>query len=297
MGLRIVHIGESLLPQFGGTAAALRNTANMLAARGMEVTVLLPDRGDALSELRLDGGVRRVTCAPWGPRRLGFSYDLKRRIAEVGKPDLIHLGLWRLYCRQGWQYAVQNSIPTILSIHGMLEPAALYCAVILAFVGATSNGQVLARMGELKFDMRAAVVRDSLKMWIDRPFLGWGLGTFPEVYPHYRSFYTNLLVNAVHNDYVQVLVETGIAGLALTIWFIIELYGAGRLRSSDWQQDWRQTMRLAALLGCTGILAHSFVDFNMQVAANAAMFFFLAGLAGHVRGSETGGGLVGRWQS
>ena len=126
MGLRIVHIGESLLPQFGGTAAALRNTANMLAARGTEVTVLLPDSGDVLSELRLDGGVRRVTCTPWGPRRLGFSYDLKRRIAEVGKPDLIHLhGLWRLYCRQGWQYAVQNKIPTILSTHGMLAPAAL----------------------------------------------------------------------------------------------------------------------------------------------------------------------------
>ncbi len=36
---------------------------------------------------------------------------------------------------------------------------------------------------------------------------------------------------------------------------------------------------LAALLGCTGILFHSFVDFNLQIPANAALFYVLCGLA------------------
>jgi O-antigen ligase len=35
-----------------------------------------------------------------------------------------------------------------------------------------------------------------------RPLLGWGFGTFEVVYPSFRSFYTDLAVNAAHNDFV-----------------------------------------------------------------------------------------------
>jgi hypothetical protein len=28
-------------------------------------------------------------------------------------------------------------------------------------------------------------------MAMQRPILGWGLGTFPVVYPQFRTFYTN----------------------------------------------------------------------------------------------------------
>jgi O-antigen ligase len=71
---------------------------------------------------------------------------------------------------------------------------------------------------------RIAIVKDSLKMIRSRPVFGWGLGTFPEVYPSYRSFYTNYFVNEAHNDYVQVAVETGLAGFALVCWFIAILF-------------------------------------------------------------------------
>ena len=46
-----------------------------------------------------------------------------------------------------------------------------------------------------------------------------GLGTFDVVYPAYRSFYTTLYVNAAHNDYLQVLIETGIVGFGCVVWF------------------------------------------------------------------------------
>ena len=57
-------------------------------------------------------------------------------------------------------------------------------------------------------------------MFSHRPVLGWGLGTFPTIYPHYRSFYTNLFINEAHNDYAQLLVETGLLGFALMLWFL-----------------------------------------------------------------------------
>src|ERR1017187_4722546 len=47
------------------------------------------------------------------------------------------------------------------------------------------------------------------------PVWGWGLETYPTVYPSYRSFYTNLFINEAHNDYAQLLVETGLLGFGL----------------------------------------------------------------------------------
>jgi hypothetical protein len=38
-------------------------------------------------------------------------------------------------------------------------------------------------------------------------------------------------------------------------------------------------MTMAALLGCVGILVHSFLDFNLQIPANAALFYVLCAIA------------------
>jgi predicted nucleic acid-binding protein len=38
-------------------------------------------------------------------------------------------------------------------------------------------------------------------------------------------------------------------------------------------------LAVAALIGCTGLLIHSFGDFNMQIPANASLFFVLAAVA------------------
>jgi len=109
--------------------------------------------------------------------------------------------------------------------------------------------------------------------------LGWGLGTFTTVYPQFRSFYTTLFVNAAHDDYVQVLVETGLIGFVAVVWFIVEVYRAGLRNVDGWNRDWSRALGLAALVGCTGLLVHSFFDFNLQIPANAYMFYFLCALA------------------
>jgi O-antigen ligase len=116
-------------------------------------------------------------------------------------------------------------------------------------------------------------------MFLHRPVLGWGLGTFPTIYPSYRSFYTNLFVNEAHNDYAQALVETGLLGFGLMAWFLISVYRRGLPTSRRWEFKWDGALSLAALLGCTGILFHSFVDFNVQIPANAALFYVLCALA------------------
>ena len=156
---------------------------------------------------------------------------------------------------------------------------AILCVLMLAFLVFLGRGRVLGQLGNLAPGIRWNITKDCLRVFSHRPTLGWGLGTFPIVYPSYRSFYTNLFVNEAHNDYAQVLVETGLLGFILMLWFLISLYRHGLPTSRRWEFKWDGAVSLAALLGCTGILVHSFVDFNMQVPANAALFYVLCGLA------------------
>jgi O-antigen ligase len=156
---------------------------------------------------------------------------------------------------------------------------AAVCVLVLVFLVFLGKVQVLGRLGNLGPDMRLKITKDCLRMFSHRPVLGWGLGTFPTVYPGYRSFYTNLFVNEAHNDYAQLLVETGLLGFGLMMWFLIRLYKYGLPTSRRWEFKWDGAVSLAALLGCTGLLLHSFVDFNLQIPANAAIFYVLCGLA------------------
>ncbi len=132
---------------------------------------------------------------------------------------------------------------------------------------------------EISGGVRLNIDRDSFAMFRRKPLLGWGLGTFPVVYPGFRSFYTNFFVNEAHNDYLQLLTETGIVGVGVMLWFLVALYRAAMKKISGWTSSVTGSVTLACILGTTGILVHSFVDFNLQIPANAALFYVLCTLA------------------
>jgi O-antigen ligase len=69
-----------------------------------------------------------------------------------------------------------------------------------------------------------------------------------------------------HNDYVQLLVETGVPGLALGLWAVLAALVAAR----------RDPWLLAALVGP---LLHALVDFDFQIPAIPVLFVTLTALA------------------
>ena len=158
---------------------------------------------------------------------------------------------------------------------GMLLLAA--CGFLfLVFVGSPAIWNHLQDMHET---FRPQLFSDSLRMLAHKPILGWGFGTFPTVYPAFRSFYTTLFVNAAHDDYLQVLVETGTVGFSFVVWFMVVLYRKGLPLCRDASTSWRGVLRLATLVGCTGLAVHGGLDFNLQIPANAALFFVSCALA------------------
>jgi O-antigen ligase len=155
---------------------------------------------------------------------------------------------------------------------------------ILVWIGGNELTRRLASIHsearqELTGGVRLTIDRDCLRMWRERPVVGWGLGTFPVVYPQFRSFYTNFFVNQAHNDYLQLLTETGLAGFAIAIWFLVLTFRHAWAKLDNWTETAGGSLTVAALLGCVGILVHSFLDFNLQIPANAAMFYVLCAIA------------------
>jgi len=133
--------------------------------------------------------------------------------------------------------------------------------------------------GEISGGMRLSIDRDAIRMFRSRPLLGWGLGTFPVVYPQFRSFYTNFFVNEAHDDYAQLLVEMGLLGFGALIWYVIVLSQQIRRKLGKWSTEVSSAVTLACSLGVAGILVHSLVDFNLQIPANAALFYVFTAIA------------------
>jgi len=160
---------------------------------------------------------------------------------------------------------------------------AVFLILVVGLITWLGGGKLAERMAsiqtetrtELSGGTRLEIDRDTLQMFRARPLLGWGLGVFPEVFPQFQTFYSTFFVNDAHNDYVQFLAEMGIAGSLTGLWFLFLTYRRACSKLANWPADTNGTLALAAIVGVTGMLLHSFVDFNLQIPANAAIFFVL----------------------
>jgi O-antigen ligase len=163
---------------------------------------------------------------------------------------------------------------------------ALFLAIVVALLIWVGGGELSRRIStvgmshsEISNDTRFNINRDGLRMFVKKPLLGWGLGTFPVVYPQFRTFYTNFFVNQAHDDYLQLLVEMGLLGFGTMLWFVLTVYTRAFRKIGNWTGEVSGATTLACVLGLSGILVHSAFDFNLQIPANAALFYVLCTIA------------------
>ncbi|HEX6881558.1 MAG TPA: O-antigen ligase family protein [Terriglobales bacterium] len=168
---------------------------------------------------------------------------------------------------------------------GLVLALTLVFILTAAFGTWLGSDRLIGRLGEVQNEGgRLQLVKDSMQMFEQRPLVGWGLGTFPVVYPKFRSFATDFYVNEAHNDFVQLLVETGIIGFSVGIGLLILVFRNGlRQVQGTVFGSWRTVAVSAALIGVVGLSIHSLFDFNLQIPANALLFYVLCAVAGSAR--------------
>jgi len=157
----------------------------------------------------------------------------------------------------------------------------LCAAMFVSWIGVQ---QVLSRFAgietlEVSAGKRSAMRQGTWRLFLDHPLLGTGLGTFEIVFPPYDSVFDGKIANHAHNDYLEVLAETGMVGGLCCLWFLWVVLLQSLKGMAELGESFGSALNLAGLVACSGILVHSLVDFNLRIPANALLFFVSAHLA------------------
>jgi O-antigen ligase len=253
-----------------------------------------------------EGGVRRATATLASPAHLGsfigigavlglaiLVWNGPRQLRSLAIAN-VALGIPGLY----FTYTRGPIIGTVVA--GTLILASRMRTRLLGFVFVILvSGLLIASWGPIthsrvyhervaqahNVDLRAELDRWSLKLWEQRPLLGWGYGSFDRVLRS-ANFSSGdiqrqeLIANTSHNSLLTILVEWGVVGLAVFIapWLLIAYRALQRARrdpSSRW-----------LLLGATGglvvyIVAASAIDFRFFSFVPVVAWLLIALLRRH----------------
>ena len=116
-------------------------------------------------------------------------------------------------------------------------------------------------------------------MIAERPWRGFGLNTFGWVLPRFQSEPNSLIFMHAHNEYLEMIAETGAIGGAIAIWFLAIFFLETRRRLQAARQPWERAVHLAGLAAWVGILVFSLTDFPTIIPAINYALAILAALA------------------
>src|SRR5580700_2561290 len=179
------------------------------------------------------------------------------------------LVLMILLRRSGGQHVLAGGIILLLAL------------LLVSWLGVK---QVLDRFSSLQSlevtsSKRASMRLDTWHIFLAHPWAGTGLGTLQTVFPGYETNYDGKIVNHSHNDYLEGLAETGVAGGLCCATFLGSLLFVSLRLLLQRDKPFVAALHLSGLVGCNGFLVHSLVDFNLHIPANALLFLLMAHLA------------------
>jgi len=110
---------------------------------------------------------------------------------------------------------------------------------------------------------RRELLSSSLAMLGERPWMGFGLGTWPVVYPAYALFDIGMFANHAHNDWAEWAAEGGMPFLLILL--TVAVWSGWQVVRSPWG------------LGVVSVFIHCLVDYPMQKPALAALVCAMLG--------------------
>jgi O-antigen ligase len=115
---------------------------------------------------------------------------------------------------------------------------------------------------------RLQIWADALGLWRAAPVLGSGLATFGVAFPRVRTLEAPVIFTHAESDWVQLLTDTGLLGLALVLGVAVSLAFAHlqRLREAEGRSE--QNFALAGLVVLVGTVIQGIGNFNLAVMSN-----------------------------
>lgn len=149
---------------------------------------------------------------------------------------------------------------------------------ISTVAGDAKTGQATELIFDVN-DLRGVAFRNTITMGQDRPWLGFGAGTYESAFQAYKESSFGPNFHHAHNDFLQFWVEYGLIGfIPLILFGIMAFYYA--LKALFKQDSWfRSGLGFGSTMALIGMLIHATSEFNLQIPANAATFVCVCAIA------------------
>jgi O-antigen ligase len=168
-----------------------------------------------------------------------------------------------------------RDLPRRGGIAAALAIGGLFALIFLQILGGNVSGRFDVQ--GLSDEGRLETYRSTLRMIADHPWFGSGLGTFRWSFPAYRSANVSMwgVWDLAHSTPLELAADLGLplAGLTILAWLIVlaVLIRGARIRRRD------LIVPVGALAVAILGLAHSVIDFSLQIPGYAIVVFALVG--------------------
>lgn len=124
--------------------------------------------------------------------------------------------------------------------------------------------------------------RDTLNMWRTSPFTGVGLGLFHIRFPDFASEQlraiwpqASFIVNDAHNEYIQILSETGIVGFSVFVWLLFSFF---YFTAEYIKKNPKDYVSIGIFIGCSALLFQNIFSVDMRFVISGIYLFSFMGL-------------------
>ena len=191
------------------------------------------------------------------------------------------------YLSGRWSRKKRSSAEKPVGIHSKASLAAGAVALVFVVFGIVlslgGNDELFRGIGLTEVqggvsNGRAHFWAVAVQIFLDHPILGAGFEAFGVAFTKHDTWMGAFRVEQAHNEYLQTLADSGIAGFICVCAFIYLLFRKG-LKTIGEAHGLRRDAAAGALAGCFGLLIHSFFDFPLRTHSNAFFFLLLCAIA------------------
>ncbi|MBU2614381.1 MAG: tetratricopeptide repeat protein [Elusimicrobia bacterium] len=227
------------------------------------------------------------------PILLGFFFYLnqnKKRsllifVSKLVVAAIFIIGLFTLYFTQTRAAWIGFFISILLFIILMIKSTKLKIIFISISIFLGVIFAILTHDVWLRQQAHLLIWRDTLSMWMHSPLFGTGPGTFHINFPKFASQdllaiwpQSQRIINDAHNEYVQLLAETGIIGFGIFFWILFSFFRPG-LKTFNQNRNSNEAYILAGLLcSAAGVLIQNIGSVDMRFIISAFYLFLVIGL-------------------
>lgn len=152
---------------------------------------------------------------------------------------------------------------------------AIGALVAMAVVFSIGQQTGLIKTGTESVSARRDYWQGAVQIARANPWFGTGPGTFGSIYPKYKTAQTEEEAQFVHNNFLQMWADSGVAGFVIfaLLWLVglRDAFALARQRTGD-------AAGIAIAAALTGWTVHSLLDFDLYVPGVALPAFVLLGV-------------------